>query len=283
MVPPELQEPAVREARVTVGEAAFQTRATPERRPYWERVSAGDWEPQTFRIFHRFLDRSRACVDIGAWIGPTTLYAAHFCPRVHAVEPDPVARAELEANLAANPGLAKRVQVHALCITPEPGPRQLFAGGMYFGRDSRFGDSMSGISPAGDGANQPSQAVMGVRLEDFLEGLGGAPAGFIKMDVEGGEYELIPGRWRRLSAFGLPTACISFHAPAPARREALIGACLEELAGCYPYLYAADGRRIEAAQTLAGIRDWTDDDPDSSFRALDRQLGEGLVCAHRPW
>lgn len=289
MVPPQLQpfapgsDLAGDDMRVEVEGAAFRVRAGGERRRYWDRVAAGTWEPQTFRIFHRFLDRSRASVDIGAWIGPTSLYAAHFCPQVHAIEPDPVARAELVGNLAANPALAARIAVHAVCITPEPGPRRLFAGGMYFGQASRFGDSMSGITPAGDGEDQPSQAVDGVRLEDFLEGLAGPPAGFIKMDVEGGEYELIPGRWRALAAFGMPTACISFHAPAPARRQALIGACLEELAGCYPFLYGADGRRIDAAAALASVGDWTDDAPGSDFRALDRLLGEGLVCAHAPW
>ncbi|WP_091743277.1 FkbM family methyltransferase [Phenylobacterium immobile] len=268
---------------VEVASARFRTCASAERRPYWDRVNAGDWEPQTFRIFHRFLDRSRACVDIGAWIGPTTLYAANFCPVVHAIEPDPVARAELAANLAANPGLAAKVSVHAVCIAPEPGVLRLFAGGMYFDANSRFGDSMSGITPAGDGVDQPSREASGVRLEDFLAGLEGEPAGFIKMDVEGGEYDLIPGRWRRLAEFGAPTACISFHAPAPARRAALIGACLEELAGCYPYLYAADGRRFDAAQAVAAVADWTDDDPASDFRALDRLLGDGLVCAHQAW
>ena len=136
--PVEPSSGAPTEQAVRVGDVAFRVRAAAERRPYWNRVTAGGWEAQTFRVLRRFLRPEADAIDIGAWIGPTALYAAHFAQRVHAVEPDAAAHAELAANLAANPELAGHIQPHACCIAREPGPVTLYAGGMYYSAASRF-------------------------------------------------------------------------------------------------------------------------------------------------
>jgi len=248
--------------------------------PFWDRVSAGGWEPQTFAVFRRFLRPGTSLVDVGAWIGPTALYGARLGARVHAIEPDPAAHAELAANVAANPDLQERIVLHRLCIAAESGPVKLYAGGMYAHPTSRFGDSMSGLLPTGDGTCQASHEVEGVSLADFMAAHAVGDCALIKMDVEGGEYALIPGRWRALAPWGPPPLCVSFHAPAAAEREALIGACLEELAACYPVLIGAgDGAPI-AVEALARVRDWGDEDPASDWRRLERRLGEGVVASH---
>ena len=266
---------------VRIGEVAFNVRAEATLRPYWDRVSAGGWEPQTFAVFRRFLAPATSLVDIGAWIGPTALYGARLGARAHAIEPDPAALAELTANVAANPDLQGRIVLHSLCIAPDAGPARLYAGGMYGRPDSRFGDSMSGLVPTGDGTGQASHEVEGVRLADFMAAQAIDDCGLIKMDVEGGEYRLIPGRWRELAPWGPPPLCVSFHAPAPAGRRGLIGACLEELASCYPVLTGAgDGAPIEVSATLAAVADWGDEDPASDWRRLERRLGEGVVASH---
>jgi len=275
---------AVATLSVRVEGVEFRVRADVARQPFWCGVSAGFWEPHTFRALRRFLDPGCSLVDIGAWIGPMTLYAGRLARRVHAIEPDPIAHIELAANLAVNPELADRVALHRLCIAPEPGPAKLYAGGMYYGGSSRFGDSMSGILPTAGDREQPCCQVDGERIEEFLEGNAIDDCRLIKMDVEGAEYCLIPGRWRRLSAHAMPTLCVSFHAPAPAQRETLIGDCLEELRACYKWIYAASDRaELNVGQLLHSVTGWDDESPGSPWLALERLLGDGVVASNEAW
>jgi FkbM family methyltransferase len=269
---------------VSIDDVTFQVRPGPNHGPFWERVSAGHWEPHTFAVFRRFLRPTRSCVDIGAWIGPTALYAGHRARLVHTIEPDRVAHAELEANVAENPALRGRIRLHRECIAPQSGPVELYAGGMYHSEGSAFGDSMSGMVAATHRIDQPSCYVDGIELMDFLARHAISDCSFIKMDVEGGEYSLIPGHWRKLAEYGMPTTCVSFHAPGPALREAQIGACIEELRRCYRWLYSASGSGLVTVdECLAAVQDWADEAPDSPWRALERLLGDGVVASNEAW
>ena len=54
---------------------------------FWARVAAGGWEPDSFALIDRFVTPGTTFVDIGAWIGPLTLYAASVACEVLAIEP----------------------------------------------------------------------------------------------------------------------------------------------------------------------------------------------------
>ncbi|WP_411882533.1 FkbM family methyltransferase [Polaromonas sp. YR568] len=275
---------AQHELSVFVHRRAFRVRSGDARKAFWGRVAAGLWEPQTFEVFQRFLRPDRSYIDVGAWIGPTVLYGALLSRRVHALEPDPVAFAELAANVDANPALRRKIHLHPCGIGPENGPLRLYAGGLYFGEQSHFGDSMSGMLAAPGAVGQPCREVPGMDLERFLALNAIDDCNFIKMDIEGGEYAVIPGLWRRLPQLGLPTLYVSFHAPEPARREALIRACAEELLLCYPRFYSAvDARGVALAQLLDAVGDWGDEAPGSPWRKLEMLLGAGLVASHEAW
>jgi FkbM family methyltransferase len=272
------------EQTVAVDGHGFRVLARGERKLFWNRVTAGHWEPQTFEVFRRFLLPNSTCIDVGAWIGPMALYAAQLASHVHAIEPDPIAFAELTANTAANPLLRDRITLHNQCISPQTGPMNLFAGGMYHSAHSRFGDSMSSTVPATHGSNQPSHQAIGIAIEEFMATNAIADCGLIKMDVEGGEYQLIPGRWHRLASHGMPPLCVSFHAPAPACRAALILACLDELRTCYRRLYSATtAAELHPDHFPPKSIDWTDDAPGSPWLALEQVLGDGIVASNDPW
>ena len=64
--------------------------------PPWPRVPAGAWEPYTFEMLDRLLlpadrapDGAATLIDIGAFNGPISLYAASIGASVYAVEADP--------------------------------------------------------------------------------------------------------------------------------------------------------------------------------------------------
>jgi FkbM family methyltransferase len=275
---------ATRARSVKVQDVEFRVRADDARQSFWNQFSAGYWEPHTLRVFRRFLEPAASCIDIGAWIGPTTLFAGRLARRVHAFEPDPIAHSELVANLAVNPDMAERISLHRLCIAREPGPAELFAGGMYFGGTARFGDTMSSILPTVGNREQPRCQVEGVRLEQFMANNEITDCRFIKMDVEGAEFCVIPSRWRLLAEYGMPTLCLSFHAPVAAQREELIGACLEELHNCYRWIYSAvNGMELIPAHLMKSVPDWGDQTPGSPWLALERLLGDGIVASNEEW
>ena len=134
-------------------------------------MTNGVWEPYTFRILDVFLDRPTIpYLDIGAWIGPTVLYAARKVDRVWAIEPDRVAYAALLTNLRLNE--CRNVRTFNLAILDRDGIARL-------GSDC-LGNSMTRIT------NSENSFYASCRTLDsfmFEQGLGDDT--FIKMDVEG--------------------------------------------------------------------------------------------------
>src|SRR5271169_2276295 len=92
---------------------------------FWRRMQDGAWEPETLWLLDRLLTPGVEFYDIGAWIGPTTLFASMKGVRVVAFEPDPVARKALATNLALNP-TAGSVSVRPYALAAARGKASLF-------------------------------------------------------------------------------------------------------------------------------------------------------------
>lgn len=170
---------------------------------FWKRVNRGGWEPETFAIFDRYIDERTLFLDVGAWIGSTSLYGAQRADYCVAFEPDPVAFAELSRNVAANSQAdwVQRLEIHERAVNKDG--QSFTLGGTTEGADS----TSSALFP-----NRESQwTVRAMRLPDVLDAhrRPGQPV-FIKVDIEGGEYDLIPAL-RDILADPLVTAYISFH------------------------------------------------------------------------
>ena len=169
---------------------------------FWARVVDNDWEPGSYQVLDRFLAPGMIMVDIGAWIGPLALYAAGLGATVRAYEPDPVARAELEANLSLNPELAERVTVSPLAVGV--GVAELRLGNRTSGRG---GDSMSSLLFADAGVGWP---VVSVGLADELAAIPAEQLGLVKIDIEGAEVEVLEAAANCLA--GQPPLYLSVHA-----------------------------------------------------------------------
>lgn len=152
---------------------------------FWKSVEDGRWEPNTFKIFDNFLSADCICLDIGAWIGPTALYVANLAKHTYAFEPDPVAYQELELNVHVNKNTewVSRLTIYNKAIASSCGTIKL-------GSRSSGGDSMSSILFRDKNTNWDVKAVtlQQVIKDEKLQN----EKLFIKMDIEGGEYELIP-------------------------------------------------------------------------------------------
>ncbi len=256
--------------------------AADHRDDFWRKLETSVWEPQTFTIFDRFLSPDCTYIDIGAWIGPTLLYAAQRAKAAYAFEPDPVAFEELSRNVESNAQAAwrPRIQIYQQAVDHE-------AGTLRLGSRGGGGDSMTSVLLSNESA---SWEVEKISLADFFarhDFRSGKV--FVKMDIEGGEYQLLPHLRQLFSHPGL-VLHLSIHPwilaqslchrrwfvgkslPAKIRRRLLLVDRHLRLLRALPfrYLYHEDGRPITRTT--------------ETRRALvSGHFITTLVAAHQPW
>ena len=201
---------------------------------FWYHVNRNRWENQTFRIFRQFIRPGSVYLDIGAWIGPTVLFGASISGRCFAAEPDPVAFAELKANVELNPELSEKVTLFNGCLAQTTGR-------VRFGTPSAFGDSCSSLLFS----DRASIEVEALRFEDFLLKYRIKECGFIKMDIEGGETLVLP-TMKDFLATQTPALYLSLHQKLFRDRAADLKRIADVLR-IYPYIYRSDGLALDAA------------------------------------
>ena len=213
---------------------------------FWNRVEGGEWEPLTFAVFDRFLDPEHSYIDVGAWIGPTVLYGAHLARHCYALEPDPVAFSRLKENVLLNAPLQRRITLSPQCLSTTCDPVRLGNKTSHAG-----GDSMSSLLFAGAAV---TWEAAGVTLERFLVDHRIGDCSFIKMDIEGGEFEVLPAIADYLTE-RRPTLYLSLHpgfVPDPEPGMTAISGVL----ATYRHVYTPDLREVglDAVQDPATFR-----------------------------
>lgn len=173
---------------------------------WWSKVEAAEWEPATFQAFEAFVEPHSIVIDIGAWIGPTSLFAAATPAQVHAFEPDPAAIDVLRKNLVLNDDLNSRITLEQAAVGTAPGMATLFND-----QPGNSGSSLvGGPNPAEHGQPRGFAQVQVIDGRAYLECLDMTKVSLIKIDIEGAEYDLIPHIAPLLAKFR-PTLHLSFH------------------------------------------------------------------------
>ena len=151
---------------------------------FWRKWTDNSWEVGTFRIFDTFLTEDHLYVDIGAWIGPTVLYAGQIAKATIAFEPDPFAFKELQNNISVNTQNDKisALRAYEMAIAAVSGKIEI-------GNRQRSGDSTTSALFADAAAHWKVEAVT---LNSVIADHGIRGRIFLKIDIEGGEYTLIP-------------------------------------------------------------------------------------------
>jgi FkbM family methyltransferase len=165
--------------------------------PFWEWAASGTWEPYTFATLAKYLPLHKTYLDVGAWIGPTALYASRFCNRIIAIEPDLVAYQTLRENAALNGNVIRAMYPVALMD---------YDGTVLLGSEE-MGNSMTRLSAA-----HPGCAVAEVLCETistFVDDLEVERPIFIKMDAEGAEEFIL--RDKAFFEKHKPTLYLSLH------------------------------------------------------------------------
>ena len=146
----------------------------PEYSKFYKKLAAGLWEPRTLAALSRYLDRDTVMIDIGAWIGVTTFFAAQIAKSVVAVDPDPRCISILESLATGNP----KVTVLEGALSDQPSVAIHAVDG--------FGSSETSVLDIGNGE---CRASAGLSLDAIMDHASGSPV-FVKVDIEGYEYAM---------------------------------------------------------------------------------------------
>lgn len=158
--------------------------------PLWER----GWEQETLDVVDAFVKPGTTFVDVGAWIGPISMWAARLGAKVVAAEPDPVARELLERNCRQNGYLVKILPV---CVSDEDGRAGLE-------EQHGLGSSMT--------RTVEGTEIEAVTLQTLFAREVSGKCSLVKMDVEGHEAKILPKAGPFLAERGIPLY-VSMHQP----------------------------------------------------------------------
>ncbi len=156
---------------------------------FWDKFQKGEWEPWTIKIISKELPPKTTFIDLGAWIGDTSLLASSNpnCEFVIAIDPDPKAINYFEENLKINNDLSKKIELLNIAITKKIG--NVFISPCD--KDKPFGNSSSKIYNK-KLYDRPSHKVKSKKLLDLYDEYNLSKKNvFIKIDIEGGEEDLI--------------------------------------------------------------------------------------------
>lgn len=167
---------------------------------FWKRLSDGKYEQHTFNIFNKFLDMQHTYIDIGAWIGPTVLYGSQLAKHCYAIEPDLVAFQELKNNVEINKHLISKITISNLAISDSSGTIKLY-------KNYKWGNSESSIISR---KKQSSIDVKTTTFQQFIQEYHVTDCNFIKMDIEGGEFVVLPTMFDYLKT-NKPTLLLEIH------------------------------------------------------------------------
>ena len=169
---------------ININGRGFQVE-TGDNTEFWDKVNSGRWEPETYELFDDLITSDSLFLDIGAWIGSTALYAAQISQKTIAFEPDPLAFANLSVNASLNADTIWADRLHIV-------NKAVNADGSNIQIGSR-GDGGDSMSSALFSDSETVWMVAGASLTEIVSQYAepGQPI-VLKVDIEGGEYQLIP-------------------------------------------------------------------------------------------
>lgn len=155
---------------------------------FWDHWELGEFEPDTLDAVDRFAKPGATFLDIGAWVGNVSLWAARQYAHVVAVEPDPAAAAVLRRNTEAN----------YTNITVFEGAINAHTGTCYIAPHSDgWGSSMTRV--ADEGTEVPC-----LTFPDLFDLYDIEDCSLVKMDCEGSEGAILEHAAPFLANLGIP-------------------------------------------------------------------------------
>ncbi len=165
---------------------------------FWHWYST-DWERRTEQIYRQFVKPGGLVLDIGAWIGPTIIYAlACQASRVVALEPNPDSFAALAKIVDSVPASRCELELLNVAIDEKEG-------------EISMGLPEGSVDTSRSGWEGHDFIVPSITLDKLLRSQNVHDPDLVKIDIEGAEANL--GEGLAMLAEDLPVVHLSVHVP----------------------------------------------------------------------
>lgn len=174
---------------------------------FWKNIFS-QWENETFKIFDKYLSKDKIFIDIGGWIGTTSMYASRKSKHVYSIEADKQSindmRLNLEINSNGNYTLINKAIYNIKNIEIKFGKNK-------FLENSKLNDSTSQIYDDNESSND-FYYIETITLEDIINEylINIKDISLIKVDIEGGEENILNDLIQFNKEYRVPLY-ISFH------------------------------------------------------------------------
>ena len=224
-------------------------------------MGRGRFEPETLDVLDAHRSPESVMWDIGAHVGQMALYASRKCRKVVCFEPDTVALPGLHWNIRRN--RARNVSVVGAAMAAHTGFIEM---GAFSSDQGKLGRAVTSSLPA---PNAETITVPSIGPDVWGTWWKAEPPGLVKMDIEGGEFELLPAMASYLQEYR-PKLILSLHAAAmritgrmsadEARRA--LEECVSVLS-CYgEFVNLTNGKRLPLSQLIPlKLGEGQEDDP----------------------
>jgi len=163
------------------------------------------WEPFTFEVFNKLKDKDKVAIDIGGWIGPTTIFLSKKFKEVITIEADNVAFDSLSKNIKDN--FCENVTLHNKAFYNSKS-NHVFFGVNNFQFEPIFGSSTSQTKT--ESSNDTDYMIETINIYDIIKDVNPNNIGLIKVDIEGGDEDVFEELMIVGSKYGWKI-WISFH------------------------------------------------------------------------
>jgi FkbM family methyltransferase len=226
--------------------------------PIEREMLRGQYDKTTSRLLKMLLREDSTVMDVGANVGALTLLMAKIANRgqVIAVEPGPFLFERLQANIALNPRLSRNVITRQVGLGTEEGE-------LFWSEDPNNRGNAGLLQNSG-------VRVSVVTLDSLVDSLQIHVMDFIKIDVEGMEYEVIMGGLRSIKRLRPLVYFETLEAFRQIRGFDLYGKIQQQLTALDYELFFVDRRGLRAATSLEHL-------PTSNTLAVPKEKVESLA------
>jgi FkbM family methyltransferase len=148
----------------------------------------GQWEANTFEIFNHVKNPNKNAIDIGAWIGTTTIWLSKNFKEVLAIDADKISTKALESNLKNSECFNTYVlnsPIHSTNTEVVFGVNQYVQ--LY--QSQGLGNSTSQIKDGG--FTESDYKLKTTTLDQLNQIFPFSDVSFVKVDIEGGEEHIL--------------------------------------------------------------------------------------------
>ena len=162
------------------------------------------WEPHTFNVFKHFANPQKVAIDIGAWIGLTPIWLCKNFKHVICVDADVKSTLSLRNNLKSSE--CENYSIVNSAIYSTSNSEVIFGSNKFI--PCQLNESMSQIKT--EVTNDTDYKISTISMYDLLEQTEANNIGIIKVDIEGGEENILEDLFAINLKYNAPLL-ISFH------------------------------------------------------------------------